>query len=489
MAASVTPTTVRAAAAPRLEYLGALGLFAVAALVAFWNVGAANVHVDERVYIDAGWEYVHGNFAPNVEHPPMGKYLFGIAQLIGGQGELAPRVLVGALILLTGAATWWWLRAEIGGLAALVPTALWLLTPRGVPGSILRIDRLALLDPVMTCFVALSLIAAWRYYRSHRLVWSLLAGVFLALAGATKVSAAAAVAGIILLIALPPRRVRALAWFAGVAVATACLVYWPAGFLNAIADMIVFQGTHNGAGHIIDVAGMQTTTPPWWANLWFTLHGMGFLTAIALGFGIVAAWLSGRHTMLVTALTVTMVGFIAFHILVMHVALPHYFEAWTWSGAVLAGLGLVTVFQMPRESDRRFARVAGAMVSVALVLSCGTTVVDSLTDRARGIALVPAILQADPAPDGDALVAGEPSYVAKPYFGEDAVSSIDEIPTENVRAIIIGTDDRYPVDPRLELFLAVPDPRIRVTHADDQTIYILDGQLVLSNDRLALAQQ
>ena len=62
----------------------------------FFKIGTAPILGDEPAYTAAGWLYLHGHVsspAPyrsqaatpaNFEHPPLAKYLFGLAQTVSG---------------------------------------------------------------------------------------------------------------------------------------------------------------------------------------------------------------------------------------------------------------------------------------------------------------------------------------------------------------------------------------------------------------------
>nr|WP_181025651.1 hypothetical protein [Rathayibacter rathayi] len=59
----------------------------------FGNLSAANVFSDEPVYLAAGWDYLHGDVSANREHPPVAKYLIGLAQVLLGDQECLRRRL------------------------------------------------------------------------------------------------------------------------------------------------------------------------------------------------------------------------------------------------------------------------------------------------------------------------------------------------------------------------------------------------------------
>ena len=72
-------------------------VFAAGAAIEFAHLGAGNIAGDEVTYVSAGWQYVHGTFTANLEHPLTGKYLIGLAELVVGH----PSVTVGRLVSAT----------------------------------------------------------------------------------------------------------------------------------------------------------------------------------------------------------------------------------------------------------------------------------------------------------------------------------------------------------------------------------------------------
>lgn len=107
-----------------------LVVVAAAVVFAYWHVGRQRVDVDEDVYVVSGWEYLHGVFIRNLEHPPTAKYLFGLAEvLLGAPGPLGPRYVAATASLGTGLLFFLWFRRPVGYWAALIAAALWWLTP------------------------------------------------------------------------------------------------------------------------------------------------------------------------------------------------------------------------------------------------------------------------------------------------------------------------------------------------------------------------
>ncbi|MEK6343951.1 MAG: hypothetical protein V4737_08940, partial [Curtobacterium sp.] len=114
------PGTARAVRVAALVVVGGLGL-----VVAFWHISRQTPYVDEFTYIGSGWDYVHGALGDNLQHPPTAKYLFGLVQLVTGQGVLGPRLLSAAASFGTGLVLLAWLRRTVGSWGALLAAGLY----------------------------------------------------------------------------------------------------------------------------------------------------------------------------------------------------------------------------------------------------------------------------------------------------------------------------------------------------------------------------
>ncbi|WP_181028414.1 glycosyltransferase family 39 protein [Pseudoclavibacter sp. RFBA6] len=466
-------------------------VFLWGAYLSLWNLGAANENVDERAYIDAGWAYLHGDMTLNLEHPPTAKYLYGIAQLIGGQGLLSGRVLAGLCVLGTGIILWAWLRRELGGTLALIPTLLWFGLPRGNDDTIVRLDRFALLEPVMVLFLVAAAAAAWQWYRHDRWWWIALSGVLMGAAVTSKVSAAIfLVAFLVLAFVRRPvwRILRDVAIFVAALGGTFVALYSPVDMVAAITYMLEMQSEHNTVGHMVAVAGEVTASPPWWSNLWYMLVGMGAPALVLVGVGSVAALVVGRPSRLVLFLGTGLAGLLAFHLVGSNVALSHYYTAWFWLMCALAGIGVAALLA-PGNRDRVTGVGRGVGV-VALVLALGVSAGMTAyvaNDRPRGAALVQEALALDPAIDGSILVAAMPGHQYGPYWADLAVTSLDELAVRDVRAIVIGDDARFQPDERITEFVDAHRAEIRIVQLDDAELIILDAPLRLTDGGETLA--
>jgi hypothetical protein len=466
-------------------------VFLWGAYLCLWNIGSANQNADEGIYVEAGWDYVHGDFAANREHPPTAKYLFGVVQLIFGEGLLAPRIFVGLLTLAVGVVIWLWLRREIGFTLALIPAALWLLLPRGVAGGAERLDRFALLEPVMVAFTVFAMAAAWMWFRTERWPWIIASGVFMGLAITAKVSAVVILVGfLVLLVTRRPlaRVLRDAALFVVALVVTAVALYLPMGMTDAVGYMLQTQAEHNAAGHLITVAGITGSFPPWWANLWFAVVGVGIPTAAVLTAGLVAAVGAGRPRRLVLFVGTALGALLVFHLFGSNVALPHYYYAWFWMLAVLAGLGLAGLLRPgPRSVLVVVGRVVGILALLLVVVIAARLSVYTWQERAAGMALVEDALEEDPAPDGDVLVAGMAPWEYEPYIDEDEIVGDPAlVDTADIRAIVVKHSPRFGIDPRIQSFVDQAQPGVRLEQLDDTYVYILDARLVSAGDTLVL---
>ncbi|TDX74556.1 dolichyl-phosphate-mannose-protein mannosyltransferase [Rathayibacter sp. PhB151] len=445
----------------------------------FGNLGAANISSDEPVYLSAGWSYLHGDMTPNLEHPPTAKYLIGLAQVLLGEGLLAGRIAAGAATLLTGVILWFWLKRELGTVLALIPAGLFLLFPRTTATGGTRIDRLALLEPFMVLFAVAAMAAAWTWARrgaagerSGRLI--AVAGVLFALSVTSKLTTLALAPVFLVPLLLIGDRRRALRGFAAFALAflvTAVLAYLPVHPVEAIRYLLDFQSEHNASGHMIDVAGAPYRFPPWWANLWFMLSGVGPAALAVLVLGGLLALLAPRRRALVLYLAGATLLLLVFHLLISAVALPHYYVAWAWLLCVLAGVGIAEALRDGLVLPWRIARPAGVLLLVASLVIAAATSVGIVQERPTGIARVAGALHERGLDGGLVLVQGMSSGVYVPYIGDRYTT---DPASEGIVAIAIEESARFPLDPRVEEYLAT-DPT--VVQLDELRLVLTDGPL------------
>lgn len=494
------------------QILLVVAVFLWGAFLSFWNLLATNVHVDERVYVDAGRAYVGGDFSANREHPPLAKYVYGLAQLIFGDGVLGPRIVVGLLVMGSGLIIWLWLGREIGRMRALIPVLVWFCIPRGFGSEVLRIDRIAFLEPVMVFFALVALASAWRWYRGGSTLWIVLSGVALGASVASKVSAAMFGVALIVLLFGSGRRVaiviRDALIFLATLVITFTLAYLPMGMVDAISGMLENQAAHNKFGHLVSIAGTVYTHAPWWSQLWLTKQGLGTLGTVVLVIGMVLAVVLARPRTLVLYLGVALAAFAGFHMFGTSVALSHYFAGWFWLMAMLAGLGIAALLppapspalpdgQEPARVRRggsagvlprvvRFVRVLGAVVLIALVLVCGVKQsILVISDRPQGLALLPAELTSHGL-DGAVLAGGMPPYRVAPYVDNQEIFDPALVNGEGVRAIVLEASDRFAIDARIDRFLRENADLLEPIRMDNVTLYVLPRPLEYNGEELAL---
>ncbi len=443
----------------------------------FWNLAAANLNADEPIYRDAGWAYVHGDFALNREHPPVAKYVIGLSQLVFGQGELGPRIAAASTVILGGAILYFWLRREIGWPGALFTAGAWMLLPHGMSSGV-RLDRFGLLEPFMVFFAIAAFAAAWRWFRTRSWWWLVLSAVAMALSVTSKVSTAVMIPAILLL-PLLANRIRDTILGAVVFVAVFGVVfvvaYLPMGIRSAISYMLQMQSEHNAAGHLVVVAGVATSFPPWWANLLFSVEGMGIAASVVLVTGTVAAFFR-RPPGLALPLYVgaALALLLVFYLFVSTVALTHYYYAWVWLLCVLAGIGVSVLLGRRRSSVATvLTRVlAGLLIALGVVCAVWTSVAIA-NERAEGMALVlPALDELGVDVDsGEVLVSGMADWEYLPYLdGRQTVDAADP----DIVAVAVKDSLRFPETPEVEAFLDSNAGELDEIVIDDVTLYVLE---------------
>lgn len=470
--------------AVRIAALVAVG--AAAVFVAFWRLGRATVVNDEFVYVRAGWAYVHGDVSLNLEHPPFAKYLYGAAQLVAGQGVLGPRVVAALAVLGTGVVLFVWLRKEAGFWTALVAAGGWWLTPRGsgsawaATGSNIgaRIDRFAMLEPIMVFFAVAALAAAWAWMRTGHRRWIVLAGAALALSVTSKVSTSVLVLAIA---ALPflfrrPRDLVAGALFGGIAfVVVFVVVYLPVGLFTAISYMLRFQGRQNQHGHPITIGGTIWPEAPWWANFAFLAQGTGWLLLTVLLIGVFAA-LVLRPSRLAVFLAIALGVFLVFYIVVANVSLPYYYDAWMPFIIALAALG----YGRLATSRVPVVRIVGVALVASLLLPFAVLGKAVATTRPSGIALLEEALAVRGRAEDNVLFARFSANTWRIYFPERGTMKPQNGPFS---AIVVGEDDRRTMPRQVRTFLSESGGQLEHFRVDYLDVYIAEHGTIEDNNR------
>jgi 4-amino-4-deoxy-L-arabinose transferase-like glycosyltransferase len=479
-----------------------LGVF-----VCFWNIGAQVLDGDELIYVQAGWQYVHGVFTFNLEHPPTAKYLYGLAQLVFGQGVLGPRLVAGAAAFGTGVVLFAWLRRPLGHWGALLAAGLWWLTPRASgpdafdPGSgtAVRIDRLALLEPVMVFFVVLALAAAWAWITTSsrwRWAWAALAGAALGLAVTSKVTGALFVVAIVVLPILFRRWWELLVGgaIAAVAFAAAFLAsYAPVGMVHALTYMLDFQSAHDANGHLAEIAGHTYRFAPWWAQFWYMADGTTPVLVAVLVLGVVAALVVRPDRLVVYLLAAAVPVMVFFG--ASKVALAHYYDAWMPVVIALAAVGFTRLAQRVRSDGRarrRAPSVATSVIAAVVVLGVGAALVPAAQQtvavarvRPSGLGLLDHELRAHGVDGGRILFVeyGAPGW--RPYFADRGM----DVPVNGrYGAVVQGTDARFPVPEQVRAFLRAERSRLTSFRVDDLRVWVPTGggEVVIDGTTLTL---
>lgn len=464
----------------RLGALVVVGLWAL--FQCLWNLGGPNITGDEDIYVRAGWQYVHGDFTGNREHPPTAKYLFGLAQFVAGQGPTGPRVLVGLLTLAVGVVLFVWLRREVGWWGGLLAAALWWLTPRGGAGP--RVDRLALLDPVMTAFAVFAIVAAWWWIRSERAWWAApVSGVLMAVSVTSKVSTVVLLPAFLLLPflfrAVRKGLVGGALWAVAFAI-TFVALYVPMGIRSAITYMVTFQEGQNTNGHPITIDGKIYTFAPWWASLQFMANGTGKVLLLVIVVGVLAA-LIVRFDRLVAYIGVAFLLIAGFYVVVAKIALPTYYTAWMPFLLVLAAIGLARLATVPP----RWLTVPVVLVLVvALVVPSVRLSQAVVRAHPTGIALLPGYLDREGVPDGPILFVAATPTLFRPYVGDLGSNRLDRGPYV---AIVVGNDQRLPAPGAVTRLLREDRSAFTTTSLDGLRVYVpKDGRVRESGGSLSV---
>lgn len=493
---------MRAAAAVRAVPAGRAAAFvavaAVGLFVAFWHLGAQTPHVDEFTYAGAGWQYVHGVLTANLQHPPTAKDLYRIAQLVFGEGVGSARIVAAAASFATGVVLFLWLRRPVGHWGALLAAGWWWATPRSdsptwadvASGAAARIDRLALLEPVMVCFAVAAVAAAWHAVAGARgssgsrwwggpwpaaAGWWALSGALLALSVTSKVSTAVVLLAIAALPALFGRwrtyatgGVVAALSFVVVAVA----VYLPVGGLRAVRFMLAFQGAHDLRGHATVLLGHRVQHAPWWANGVRVVEGVGWPTVAVLVVGIVAAVVV-RPDRLVAVLGIALAALVVFYA-TTDVALPYYYDAWMPWAIALAAVGLVRAARL-----RPPVTVVVALLLVAVTVVPAAVLVRAVADtRVTGFARLDAALADRGVPRDDrVLVTGAPRGAFSPWTGRRA--STQAVARGEFGVLVEAPDARFPTEASLRRLLADDPRRFTAFRVDFLRVWVVrDGEAI-----------
>ena len=412
------------------------------------HLSVLSVNPDEPVYLLAGWRYLHGQsqvlrqlpngswvapFSDNYEHPPLAKYLFGIAQSILGREDVAAgRVVAGLCTVLAGALLFWWLWRVVNCWVGLVAFAMVTLMPEhGLIAD--SFSRHAMLDPVAALFVVGSLIAGWYWFSSgiSRGSWvlAMATGVLIGLAVSAKESGFVGMVGPILFgLAFASWQQRRLlivrltqtAVAAVVAVVVFLALYVPLASspMSIVKYMIDYQSQQYSGGHDIELAGHAYAIAPWWATLWYADHGLGIILTVTLSvlallaIGLRRDWLTGW-------LGAALIGPMIFLCFINTFALSFYWTLWTPAFYALAALGLGELVELCKTVDRRYAWAPSAAAIAALLvlfISFGQMVVGVETLKPAGSKVIAQAVERLGLGDTDGLLLSVPVIVMREYL-------------------------------------------------------------------------
>jgi 4-amino-4-deoxy-L-arabinose transferase-like glycosyltransferase len=475
-------------ACARVLGVGAASVAGLASLFLFsffYKLGVPTWNPDELLYTQAGQAYLSkGTFFVNVEHPPLAKYLLGLAQVVGGTGDIVSVRLVAALAsVVTGAFLLLLGRRAVGARAGIFAAALWaaLPMPLVVSGEVLSpgaMARFAMLETLMLAFLAAALYAGWRWCESEAWRWAIAAGLAVGLAGSSKLTGLLLIVPILALSlsARPPTRLLALQTI-GLAAAVAVVMvasYLPMGgdALEAARRMIGFQREHARVGHLITVGNQVYAHPPWWGNAYFQWESIGPLATIPLLTLVVTSIFVVRRDLVIYLSTAVLAPFLYLS-LVVPIALPHYYYLWLAPLLVLAGSALHTLL---RRDDVR-SRGLGLAAGLALALAGIGHLVDVATLEPTDYSVAAKLLRDGGNDHGQAIVFGYP-WVLEAYLphieASDPSREPRPLPSEaNVIIVDSAFSQRARVPAAVRAFLKGGNRRFFRVDIDRLTVYIV----------------
>jgi len=478
-----------------------------AAFQNFYKIGTAPILADEPTYVDSGWRYVHGVAdAGNFEHPPLAKYLFGLAEMVAGTPSslTAARVVSSLATLLAAVAVAVWISRSAGRWVGLLAGAMLTLLPEPAGGSDGRFTRFAMLDTVASMFMVFSVILAWEWARrSGRSAWVFagLTGIAVGLAAGSKENGFLGAVGPVIAtvaLALATRRRREIALRAAqaamamlVSLLTFVALYLPVGHPIAhIRYLIDFQSTQSALGHEIGFAGQVTSKPPWWANLWFAGHNFGSVLTVFLLACVLCA-LVLRRDRLVGWCAVALAAPLIFHCFIAHVALGYYWAMWTPMFITLAALGAAEAIRRTAAaaaaasaSPRLAVPVALVMGAAVLAVPVGESVDQSVVVAdivPNGPEVVPTLM-AEHQLTGPIVSTGVGSWAWSYYLPGTTVYTSATSPVTGAETIVVAkVQCRDPLDPSVRALVTVNQRagHVEQIYSDaDLTVYAVTGPLI-----------
>lgn len=431
----------------RTDLLTGATIAVVAAWAALWRLGTTTILFDEPTYAQAGRDHVSGDRVLNLEHPPLAKYGFGVAQWMLGDGITSARV-ASAVASVAIALVVWRLGTDLFGRAAgIVAAALWIALPRsigsteaGTPGD--RLERFAYLEPITALWMVVAVWFGWRLHRHGRRLDALGLGVAVGLATASKISGVfvAIPIAVFLLLTTGRRMLVPLAAAGAVAVITFFTTYIPFGRTanEALDTMLELQRDHAETGHTVFVRGQSTSHPPWYTELWYHYDADGpWLTLATVVLVAIAFAAAGRRR--AAGYLVGIIGGIYLLLSLLPVEIRHYrFVVWP-PLVVLLAAGIVAL----AGPLARGWKVAG-VGAVAVVAFTGLVSIARLaTLQPEDYAALEAELAARSVPDDATVAVFGPVHVAAHHLpGHRVVAGADPSADE---ATVVLVDRTYTV--------------------------------------------
>jgi len=291
------------------------GVFAYSFFNFFYNLDAESFYTDEVIYSLSGMEYLQGNFARNLEHPFLGKYLMGVSLRALGKSDFNARLPCALFGFLTGIVLCFFVKELInfgrspfvaaGGQGrpqgrpqrgaqrdsqqaatiqcdpsnfyiSLIAVALW-----STSTLVLWVSRRAILDAFLVFFSTLSLFMFWRFFRTDEVKYALGGGISLGLALCCKLMAAIIVPILLAYVSIGERRIPKPATLGKLALALliALLVLFAsyAPVRGDLSDVFRVMGEHwsveQRQGHRAIVGGVIYDKQPWWTYLYWYWQG------------------------------------------------------------------------------------------------------------------------------------------------------------------------------------------------------------------------
>lgn len=462
----------------RLE-VGALVLvFAVSAFAHLHRLRTTTALLDELTYQQSGLDAVRGTVTAPAQ-PYLARHLFGLAQLLLGEGLGAARLVsavasigTGLLLFVLGRriAGWW------AGVGALV---LWSILPQATRASdgtvtMLKLGRSALLEPLMVLFVVLALVLCWRWVESGRTRDAVFTGIALGAAIAAKPTAGLLVPVLVLggVVALGRSR-RTLCQVAALGLGALGLLlasYLPLGgeAPEAVRFMVEYQTQeHAAAGHPVVVAGEAFLSAPWWAYGWWQWRSVGSLALVALVSASLGAVLLSPRRWIVGLLVASILWPLAYFSFVAEFGLPHYLHLWQPVLVLLAAIGIT---ELARRGGA--TRVGAVALTAALAVVGVQTLSGVATTERLGYGAIGDRLDGRDLTDQAVVVWGQTLVAEHELPGAQIVRYPAEA-TRPIVAVIVdpGTVVRDP-RPEVEAFLLAEGSAFEASEVDNITLHL-----------------